>query len=115
MGYRPTIICGDKKIRLGKFYGYVDLDYLKSIKWLIEHKKIEDDTTLIFDYSNTEPTIEFTAEEFREFFDLYEEDIKDFRFDLSYIKYPSNYRFMEHYPELKEIYDNDEPKVIDWG
>ena len=68
MGYRPYIYIKEKgdssAIELYKFYGYVKLDDLESIKWLSDHKKLED--TDIFNYAGFGPGIEFTGSEFKD-------------------------------------------------
>lgn len=115
MGYRPTIVCEEKEIELGKFYGYVELEGLESIKWLIEHNKINEDEVDMFNYLPFEPIIHFTAEEFRDFIDLYEKDINNYN-RQSAIKYPvPNYKISDWYPDFLEIYDNNSPKTIEWG
>ena len=44
MGYRPSIyVDGELMIEFGKFYGYANMNNLKSIKWLEEHSKIDED------------------------------------------------------------------------
>ena len=112
MGYRPTIICKDVEIELGKFYGYVKLDGLKSIEWLKNHKP---DVELEFEFNCWfGPTIEFTADEFREFMDIYEKDINDYQ-DYDYISYPKPYKISDYYKEYEDIYNNEFDKIIEWG
>jgi hypothetical protein len=115
MGYRPTISAPNGfSIELGKFYGYVDLDNLKSINWLVEHNKIEADDIDVFNWSGYGPKIKFTAEEFREFIDLYQEDINTNA--NNYINYPPNYQIVDMFPEFKkQCYNTKEPKTIFWG
>ena len=112
MGYRPMIKCRDVKFELGKFYGYVELENLKSIEWLFNHGKIEE----IHDVSYY-PEIHFTADEFREFMDLYQQDINQFDFesDGCFIKYDKPFRISDWYAEYPQIYDNDDDKIIEWG
>lgn len=130
MGYRPSIkIDGEYIIEFGKFYSYVKHDNLKSIKWLEDHKKIEvpeppeDQHGFIFYYSWFGPSIDFTAEEFREFWDLYIQDINEYDFDhphnITYNKpFDSeitwkSYNFPGTFKE--SVYDTDKPKTIFWG
>ena len=112
MGYRPSIICKDVEIELGKFYGYVKLDDLKSIEWLKNHKSEIDTDYFDFGYLYS-PTISFTADEFREFMDIYEKDINDYQ-DYDYISYPKPYKISDYYKEYRDIYDNDLDKIIKW-
>ena len=129
MGYRPSIyVNGELMIEFGKFYGYVDLDNLKSIKWLDEHGKIEysglpNDPVDPF-WSGDGPEIEFTADEFREFWDLYIQDINEYDFnEYSYIAYDQPYDPEETWAywmgssgkTFKEaVYDTDDEKTIIW-
>lgn len=117
MGYRPTIICGNESHEFGKFYGYVEErgKVLKSIEWLLEHNKINE--AEIYCWSGLGPTIGFSAEEFREFIDLYEQDINNYDYSKInyYINYPKPYRMAKLWDKFKEIYDNDKPKIIEWG
>lgn len=117
MGYRPTIICGNESHEFGKFYGYVEErgEVLKSIEWLLEHNKIN--VLEIYCWSGFGPTIGFSAEEFREFIDLYEQDINNYDYSKInyYINYPKPYKLSDSWDKFKEIYDNDKPKIIEWG
>ena len=117
MGYRPTIICGKTEIMLGKFYGYIDgLMELESIKWLIKKKKVDDSGLIKFDWCPEGPEITFTADEFREYIDLYEKDINNTDFTKTHIDYyPKPYNLLKIYPKLKRIYKNNKPKTIEWG
>lgn len=116
MGYRPTIICKDTntEIELGKFYGYIKLDNLKSIEWLKNHKCFTDTDIDLFNLGCYGIAIEFTADEFREFMDLYEKDINDYQ-DYDYISYPKPYKISDHYKEYEDIYNNEFDKIIEWG
>ena len=112
MGYRPTIICKDVEIELGKFYGYSNLDGLKSIEWLKNHKP--DIDVDIFNYAIYGPTISFTADEFRDFMDLYEKDINDYKF-VNNLSYDKPFKLSDWNKKYKDIYDNDLDKIIEWG
>lgn len=123
MGYRPSIYeivdgetgasVGRFIVELGKFYGYVKLDNLSSIKWLIDHGKIDLDEYEYFSYSMG-PQLCFTADEFREWLSLYEEDINNFEED-SYIKYDKPFRILDHWPELKDTLESNNDKMVEWG
>ena len=129
MGYRPSIYIDNKFIfEFGKFYGYVDHDDLKSIKWLNEHGKIEYDGLNepgdVF-FGGYGPRIEFTADEFREFWDLYIQDINEHDFSHDGIKYDKPYDPEytwdawggdgQHKTFKEAVYDTDDEKVIVWG
>lgn len=101
MGYILNISCDSNGVYLDKFYGYVDHEDLKSIKWLIDHNKLKefDNDPDVFYWIQVGPDISFTAEEFREWFDLYIEDSeKDYLSDT----------------KIKAIYENDKPKIVSW-
>lgn len=118
MGYRPAIICGNESYEFGKFYGYIGkTEELKSIKWLKENNKIDDATTLFWAGFCFGPQISFSAEEFREFIDLYEQDINNYDFSNinNFITYPKPYKLSDSWDKFKEIYNNDKPKIIEWG
>ena len=113
MGYRPYIYIKEEGwqsgIELSKFYGYVDHKECKSITWLLDHEKVEYPD--IFYYVGLGPDIEFTAEEFREWFELYLSDIAAYRETHSIEQYDP----YDEYPELKDIYDDDRSKMVEWG
>ena len=112
MGYRPYIYIKEEGwpsgIELSKFYGYVDHKECKSITWLLDHEKIEDPYTF---YAGEGPYIEFTAEEFREWFELYWSDMAAYRETHNMEQYGP----YDEYPELKDIYDDDRSKMVEWG
>lgn len=124
MGYRPSIyVDGELIIEFGKFYGYVDhSDNLKSVMWLKNHDKIDDDEKFFGGYG---PEIKFTADEFREFWDLYIQDINEYDFSVDgYIDYDKPYDPEETWSyysgssgtTFKEaVYDTDDEKTIIWG
>lgn len=114
MGYRPTIICKETntEIELGKFYGYVKLDGLKSIEWLKNHKPEVD--TDMFNFGGFGPEIKFTADEFREFMDIYEKDINEYQ-DYDYISYDKPFKISDWNKKYDDIYNNEFDKIIEWG
>lgn len=116
MGYRPTIICENESHEFGKFYGYIEeSEDIKSIKWLQENNKLHDST--IWYWCGSGPSISFSADEFRKFIDLYEEDINNYDFSTIdyHINYSKPYKLSDSWDKFKEIYDNDKPKIIEWG
>ena len=125
MGYRPSIYINDEfVIEFGKFYGYVDLSNLKSIKWLEEHGKIYEDEYNTLCNAWGEVEIKFTADEFREFWDLYIQDINEYDFSVDgYIDYDKPYdpqtTWVFYYGfsgTFKEaVYDTDAKKTIIWS
>lgn len=119
MGYRPTICCREDNWEFGKFYGYVKLDNLKSIKWLVDHDKLKEyDNDPEIAFTCCYPEIVFTAEEFREFIDLYQADINsyDFKKDarINYETQP-NFKMSDYWPTFDEVYNNESHKIIYWG
>lgn len=117
MGYRLAILCPGvgKSPDLGKFYGYVIHDKLKSIKYLIDNHLLPDDDPDIFYYNEFGPDIILTAEQFREFIDLYQEDINNHDFSNDGIKYEKPFKLSSFWPLLDEAYKNDLKKIIYWG
>lgn len=120
MGYRPTIryMGSTTGIELGKFYGYLDKEKYKtlpSVQYLFDHYKIfnREDPSAEFMFGG-EPTIIFTADEFREWFDLYVKDINETDMLEPYY-YETEYDPFEEFPELSDMYDNDYPKIVEWG
>ena len=134
MGYRPTINCKELGsscyLELGKFYGYVKLENLKSIKWLIDNKffneeEIEDPyMAFIGGYG---PSYNFTAEEFREFIKLYEKDINEYDYSEvnDYPVYEKPYSIADHWDyfykngivnhTFYQMYDSPYDKNIEWS
>ncbi len=132
MGYRPSIyVDGELIIEFGKFYCYVDHNNLKSILWLEDHGKIEsravptDEPGYLTFLGGYGPEIKFTADEFREFWDLYIQDINEYDFSVDgYIDYDKPYDPEETWSyysgssgtTFKEaVYDTDDEKTIIWG
>lgn len=120
MGYRPTICCREDSWEFGKFYGYVKLDNLKSIKWLIDHNKLEEyDNDPDIAFGTCGPEIVFTANEFREFIDLYQEDINNYDYEnnISGINYTTepNFKMSDWWSNFDEVYNNEYHKIIYWG
>lgn len=115
MGYRPTIryMGSTTGIELGKFYGYLEKEKYKtlpSVQYLFDHYKIfnREDPSAEFMFGG-EPTIIFTADEFREWFDLYCEDIRNSSEE------DSDYYPLDDDDELYYMYENDAVKVVEWG
>ena len=145
MGYRAGFWkeTGEFINELPKFYGYLDnciLQKLDSIKWLLKHDKLKEEmdfgfgdiSSVFADFSH--PEINFSPEEFREFINLYNKDFIKYRYT---IWQPHFNRLSEEYPYkdgdilysndfigfdllekltwLKELYNNDENKIMRWG
>ena len=117
MGYRLTIKCKDAgELCVGKFYGYVDGKNLKSMDYLCKK------------YGDLEPgwfncgiiRISLTAEEFREFIDLYQKDIEHHNFEGSWIKGWEELKpieFSRIYSRdgiFDKIYNSDQDKLLAW-
>ena len=124
MGYRAGIYVNGTLINeLPKFYGYIDYDLLASlpsIKWLLNSKKLEEelgyamgDLDCIF-LGLHGPEIEFTAREFREFMTLYIFDFEKYGRDI-WCEYPKGYNLLYSKKWLKDVYNNNADKVIEWG
>ena len=111
MGYRASIKCEDYDIELPKFYGYVRHEDLYSMKWLIEHNKVEDSDLFYCEWGGD---IHFTADEFREFIDLYQKDINEYDYSNVGISYKKPYIISEHYKDFNNIYSNDKDKIMYW-
>ena len=120
MGYRLEVKCNGMEVYTGKFYGYVELDNLKSIKWLLDNKRediVTDDDPIpiyMFDVCDYGPEITLTSEEFKVWLRLYNDDINEYNFTGHYISYPENYDITEQYEELKEILKMPYDKVLFW-
>ena len=121
MGYRAGIYVNGILINeLPKFYGYIGYmdediyEYLPSIKWLVNNKKIDvEDVDIIF-LGNWGPCIKFTAREFREFMNLYISDFEKYGREV-WCKYPKGYNLLYSKKWLKDVYNNNADKVIEWG
>ena len=118
MGYRAGIYVNGTLINeLPKFYGYIHddiLEYLPSIKWLVNNEKIyEEDVDITF-IGNWGPHIKFTAREFREYMNLYISDFEKYGREI-WCKYPKGYNLLYSKKWLKDVYNNNADKVIDWG
>lgn len=126
MGYRPTISCLELGYcELGKFYGYVNLKNLKSVKWLIDNDKLAYPEDPNFDFlGDFGPEIIFSAEEFREFITLYEKDINEYKFSFTdYIRYEKPYSIADDWNsrcakigcDFYTMYNSPYNKIIEWG
>lgn len=124
MGYRADIyINGTIVNELPKFYGYLDdglLASLPSINWLLNNGKLEEefknalgDLDCIFRGPHG-PEIKFTAKEFREFMNLYISDFEKYGREI-WCKYPKGYNLLYSKKQLKDTYNNNADKVIEWG
>jgi hypothetical protein len=102
MGYRLEISEIQYKASGGKLFGYVDKEKLLSHKWLLDKGFIDGD-----EYWNygCNPQIVLTAEEFREFFKLYGEDLKNF------YKYDINEIIDK---DLEDLLKSKNDKLLEW-
>lgn len=103
MGYRLEVSEEKPTICGGKLYGYIedkDLKKLKSYKWLKKEGYVEGGEEWDYGFN---PKIVLSAEDFREFFDLYLED---------YNKIYGCKVTIEG--EELESYNNDEWKILEW-
>ena len=103
MGYRLEISEIKYKASGGKLFGYVDKEELLSHKWLLENGFIEGD-----EYWNygCNPQIVLNAEEFREFFNLYAEDLRNlYKYDINEILLDKN---------LEELLKSKNDKLLEW-
>lgn len=119
MGYRLYVYEKGKEnydICLGKFYGYSDYKFVKS-SWEYLWPIVKDQfDTLLFDDSNYEESYQIAhlcscvcdvnAETFRKFIDLYISSRNEWA--------KSDYD-ITHWEGLKELYDSDSDKTLDWG
>lgn len=103
-------------IMLDMFYGYVKLDDLKSIKWLVDHYKlVGQQPSDVFKGDREGPEIIFTPDEFVEWFDLYLEDIREYDYSDTDINYPEDYDPLWEYPNLEDMYYDDRIKIVTWS
>lgn len=111
MGYYLNITDGKIHIELPKFYGYVDLYGLLSPDYLYDLGKIE--ATDIFYWSPDGPEFDLDPEQFRTFMDLYQKDIQQYHFSSGSIYY-SDRDLYKHSPKLRDLYENNKTKHLDW-
>ena len=118
MGYRAGIYVNGTFINyLPKFYGYIDPDiyeYLPSIKWLVNNEKIDEEDVDITFLGGWGPRIKFTAREFREYMTLYISDFEKYGCEI-WCTYPKGYNLLYSKKWLKDVYNNNADKVMDWG
>jgi len=110
-----------------KFIGYynIDVEHLKSLQYLIKLGKLDtdygvDDWGHILFSGHRSLTYPLTAEEFRKFFDLYNEDINDYQFspqDLGYKTYKKPWTldsWKDGAPALVKAYYDNDYKLLIW-
>ena len=112
MGYRLEI---SKKAYTGfsggKLYGYIEEEKLKkckSFRWLVERGYLEEEDVDTFDYGAEHTTV-LTAEEFKEFIELYKEDMKN-----CYQGSPGWFYEQYYSKEFQELLESHEDKIIEW-
>lgn len=118
MGYR--LYCRDadnenSEVCYGKLYGYIepDVEELDSFKYLVGISKLEEDDAITMECACGIVITKLTAEEYRRFIDLYEEEYEKHSGEMwfrkgEYEKYPRN-------EEKDELYKRDTKKIIEWG
>ena len=125
MGYRLYVYEKGKEnydICLGKFYGYSAYKYVKpSWEYLWPIVKDQFDTSL-FNDSDYEESYEIAhlcscvcdvnAETFRKFIDLYISGRNEW-VKSEIVGYPQY--DITHWEKLKDLYDSDSDKTLDWG
>ena len=108
MGYRLYVNYSDKKDKLdndicfGKLCGYEDPDKLSCVQYLLNEGLIDDPD--MFYYGCVEVDT-LDAEQFRKFIDLYCEDW----FKLRHKEF-----FSEKPDYVKEFYEDNKPKYLEW-
>ena len=125
MGYRLYVYEKGKEkydICLGKFYGYVDYKYVKpSWEYLWPIVKDQFDTSLFNDTDYEESyeiahlcscVCDVNAETFRKFIDLYISGRNEW-VKSEIVGYPQY--DITHWENLKDLYDSDSDKTLDWG
>lgn len=128
MGYRLYVYEKGKEkkydICLGKFYGYSDYEHVKaSWEYLWPIVKDQFDTSLFYDADYEESyeiahlcscICDVDAETFRKFIDLYISGKNEWAKDEGLSKWAININD-EKWKDLKDLYDSDTDKTLDWG
>lgn len=129
MGYRLYVYEKGKEkydICLGKFYGYVDYKYAKpSWEYLWPIVKDQFDTSLFYDSDYEESyqiahlcscVCDVNAETFRKFIDLYISGRTEWtkEIDPEWLSYVIDIND-KRWEKLKNLYDSDSDKTLDWG
>lgn len=105
MGYRLEISEIKHKACGGKLYGYTDETNFKSRQYLIDKNYLEVDESEYWSYGFN-PQIILTAQEFREFINLYNEDWNNSG---------KNKDCILNDEKIKELMENDNNKLLEWG
>lgn len=110
MGFRMDVIDAEHpelKYSETKLFGYFEGKGLRSYQYLLSKGKIEGDE--IFDYG-LDLEIELTAEEFREFIDLYNADYMD-----AWHNAPGWNITEGDYEQIDALKSTKSKKIISWG
>ena len=109
MGYRLNVqqITKEPEFYGTKMYGYVtDVTALKSFRWLAAHNKIDTEADRDCWDAYASMDIRMTAEEFREFIQLYVEDL--YKNDCGELS-------VEKDIALGHLFNSEEDKIVSWG
>ena len=103
MGYRLEISKMKHAYCAGKLYGYTTEEDLKSYKWLLEHEYITEKESWTYECN---PQIVLNAKEFKEFIELYNEDLKE--------EYKETEDFLIDDEKMQELINDNCDKVLEW-
>ena len=95
-----------------KLLGYVDRELLTSIKYLIDIGKWKNEMPKIDEYAYgcDDYKTRINASEFREFCELYADDLSNY---YPYGEYKKEW-FLED-DDIKQLMESDEDKILSWG
>lgn len=102
MGYRLEISEIKYKACGGKLFGYCDETRLKSYKYLLDKGYLDGDEYFSYGFYGNIP---LSAEEFKEFIELYNEDCNE----ISKTK-----DIVINSKDIKELLENDNDKLLQW-
>ena len=102
MGYRLEISEIKYKACGGKLYGYTDEKQLKSYTYLVKKGYLDGDECFGYGFYGNIP---LSAEEFKEFIELYNEDCNE----ISKTK-----DIVINSKDIKELLENDNDKLLQW-
>ena len=128
MGYRLGIICkeilGDRWIEHPKFYGYIgdeEIQKQSSYNYLKNIGIFSGDDLELFDlsYGFTTDDYKLTAEEFRIFITLYNQDLNNYEHDYGryiWVNHPNGFYFCELYDNIfHDLFWSNYDKIIRFG
>ena len=97
-------------VNLGKLYGYVPSDSLRSLDWLLRHNKIDDID--YFDYAQHFATT-LTAEDYRQFITCYIDDHVHYYADTGNKNY-GNTIAIRDLPMMTKLFASNSDKYLNW-